>query len=225
MQFKENSEISYTVELVKKKLLENFNDLGKVSLSTVRRTMKKRLRLSYKKVSKWEPKILTQSHFRKMLKSALLLQKLKEEQVEAVFIDKFSLNSRKYKLYGWGKVNSKVFIKFKPAFDSMSFIVGLSASRYYGIMGKKGSINSDFFKHYIVNLLKQYKASPDYFSKNLLIIADNATIHKSLKTNGLVEILNIGLLTITPYSPWINPVESYISAIKSKILKRQRTNR
>ena len=68
-----------TVQSVQKKLLESFEDLGSVSMSTVKRTIKYRLHLSYKKLSKYEIRFLSQTHFRRMIISSILLRKLQEK--------------------------------------------------------------------------------------------------------------------------------------------------
>ena len=50
-----------------------------------------------------------------------------------------------------------------------------------------------------------------------MLVCDNASIHKTKEVCQLLNISKIGLLTIKPYSPWLNPVEGYISAIKKRI--------
>ena len=46
---------------------------------------------------------------------------------------------------------------------------------------------------------------------------DNATIHKTKIIRELLVEHKMGLLTMKPYSPWLNPAEGYIASIKKKI--------
>ena len=51
----------------------------------------------------------------------------------------------------------------------------------------------------------------------MIIVADNAAVHKSNLIKDWIKKQNIGIVTIAPYWPFLNPIESYISVIKSKV--------
>ena len=103
--------------------------------------------------------------------------------------------------------------------SSFSFIVTLSSKRFYGIFGVNGTINSEKFIYYLVNLTNEINSLKNYDIWKFIFIADNATIHKFKEVSKFLEKNILSLLTICPNSPWLNPVESYIISIKAKIKK------
>ena len=173
--------------------------------------------MSYKKLSKCQTKSLNEEHFRKIFCSAQVLQRLEKMELKVVYVDEFSFDLRKARLSGWGPVGKKNFICSAWDFRPMSFILGLSGSHYYGIMGRTTSIDSKFLMVYLSSLLEQFKNSENSNNMKLVIVADNATTHKSNWILKFVADAKIGIVTIWPYSPWLNPIEAYISAIKEKI--------
>ena len=97
--------------------------------------------------------------------------------------------------------------------ENYSYIVGLSQFCYYGVLSVKGTIDSSIFVKYLKGVINQIKQGAKY-SKEYVIIWDNAIIHRSEIWKTFLESQNIGLLTIHPYSPWLNPIEHYIGSIK-----------
>ena len=51
------------------------------------------------------------------------------------------------------------------------------------------------------------------------VIWDNASFHKSLKIKALIEAAGCKLLFLPAYSPDLNPIEQYWSALKARIRK------
>ena len=94
--------------------------------------------------------------------------------------------------------------------------------RYYGVKGKISSINSSLIVKYIKSWIKQFQVESKNKENHLIIVADNATIHKSKLVKDVIVNSKIGLVTIVPYWPFLNPIESYIEAIKSKIRWQER---
>lgn len=139
------------------------------------------------------------------------MKHVRASSTEVVYIDEFSLSSRKSTFYGWGPINEKLFVKSSDDFATTSFVVGLSASRLYGVLGKQATIDSNVFSAYIRNVLKQFRRSPDFGLKELLLVMDNASIHKTSLIKSKLTKHKVGILTIMAYSPWLNPAESYIS--------------
>ena len=58
-------------------------------------------------------------------------------------------------------------------------------------------------------------------TKELLILLDNASIHKTKMVSKFVYDSNIRLITIPPYEPSLNPVEKFILAIKLKLRQKK----
>ena len=198
--------------------LENeFMELSYVWSSTVSNVLKKDLGLSYKRFSKVNKKNYSKENLILILKSALLLQNLLKSSSEVLFIDEFSYDIRKTMHYGWGPKNTKLFISQSLESFSISFIVGLSMKRYYGVTGKFGTIWSKIILKHLQGCVKQYNEENEIEGNSLIIVADNAAVHKSNLIKDWLKKQNIGIVTIAPYWPFLNPIESYISVIKSKV--------
>ena len=64
--------------------------------------------------------------------------------------------------------------------------------------------------------MNQFNSTNEESSNNLVMVTDKGTIHKSKLVNDMIRELKVGIVTIVPYWPFFNPIESYISVIKSK---------
>ena len=132
--------------------------------------MKTRLGLSYKKLIKISPKHKSQEKVRHMMQSALLLMSLEDESYEKVYVDEFSFDPRKTEYFGWGKKNFPSFLSSKCTFHTISFIVGLSADRYFGVMGHTGGINSEIFIVYLSEIFRQFQSQETRKKKRLNVV-------------------------------------------------------
>ena len=89
-------------------------------------------------------------------------------------------------------------------------------------------------KKYKINFYKINNARKDILIKNLSdkrlmklmqnerrlnLILDNAQIHKAKVTKIIAEILNINLVYLPPYSPFLNPIEKVWADIKRELYK------
>ena len=59
-------------------------------------------------------------------------------------------------------------------------------------------------------------------AKDYVLICDNWSIQKTSKVENFLNKHSIHLLTIPPYSPWLNAVEIMINRIKMSINKQRR---
>ena len=80
-----------------------------------------------------------------------------------------------------------------------------------------GSCNCELFIAYIEHVL-----CPELTNRKV-VIADNATCHKSSRINQLIESKGCTLLYLPPYSPERNPIEKYWSILKKKVKQIQCT--
>ena len=55
--------------------------------------------------------------------------------------------------------------------------------------------------------------------RRLNLILDNAQIHKAKITKIIAEILNINLVYLPPYSPFLNPIEKVWLTLNEKYIK------
>ena len=52
---------------------------------------------------------------------------------------------------------------------------------------------------------------------NYLLLCDNLVIHKSEKVKNFIQDSGVSIITLTPYSPCLNPIKHLIGVIKSKV--------
>ena len=124
-----------TIYDVSLKLQEEFEDIVNVSKSTIRRRLKKDLKMSYKKVTKVNPNLFLATNITKMTKCAWVLKKLREQEIKIIFVDEFSVSARSFKPFTWSPVGSKPLYINKTDSFKCSFMVGLSSEAYYGVYG------------------------------------------------------------------------------------------
>ena len=100
-----------------------------------------------------------------------------------------------------------------PSTSSLHFLLNNSIHHLYN----KETTDSHVFCQYLKQVIEFYHSKDPQIKNQVLLVCDNASIHKTKEVCQLLNISKIGLLTIKPYSPWLNPVEGYISAIKKRI--------
>jgi len=71
-----------------------------------------------------------------------------------------------------------------------------------------GAVNADVFQAFVEQVLAPQLKSGD------LVILDNLSSHKRLRTRELIESAGAQLLFLPPYSPDLNPIEMVFSKIK-----------
>ena len=147
--------------------------------------------------------------------------KLNSQNYELMFIDEFSLSKRSFKFFGWGKKGKPNFIRTMPDTFRMSFYIASSKNRFYGIMGVGGTGNSEKFIHFLTKILKERLKPNLSETKRLIIVLDNASIHKTCNAIKFIVDSKIPMITIPPYEPCLNPIEKLILAIKSKLRQKK----
>ena len=86
---------------------------------------------------------------------------------------------------------------------------------YYG---NKLLFNSIMFKYFLHQMLQ-------YLPNKWVLATDNASIYKTDEIQRFLLSSNLLLTTIPTYSPWLNPWEHLILAIKAKIRHIQRNDK
>ncbi len=77
---------------------------------------------------------------------------------------------------------------------------------------RQGAYNSESFKVFILqHLVPHFRSNPTY-----VLIMGNAQFHKSSAILDLLRLNNIVFKFLVPYSPELNPIEEFFSAIKSR---------
>ena len=88
-------------------------------------------------------------------------------------------------------------------------------------MVQMGNFNAIAFTRYLKAVKDQHDREHGD-DEDFIVCCDNASIHKSKDIKYFAEKNKINILWITPYSPWLNPVETYISNIKASLAASRR---
>ena len=71
----------------------------------------------------------------------------------------------------------------------------------------------DFYFELIYSKIKIFKEDNEL----PVLVCDNSVIHKSEKIKSFIQDFGVSIITLTPYSPCLNPTEHLTGAIKSKV--------
>ena len=140
----------WTCSRIKSELKSNFEGFPSLHNSAILRWLHSQLGWSYKKLEKKPAPSFVESSYRLFLEGVLIQKLLYQAEVELIYIDEFSVNTRQHEFKGWGKKENKNYIKVGTDNFSMSFLWAVSAKRVFGLMGVNGTTNLDgviiFFK-------------------------------------------------------------------------------
>ena len=207
----------FTVNEIKIYLQTNFPDMIQLSEWSIRKILKLSLRYSYKKVNFIQKKVFKDEYVRRFFESSIIQLLLINNGYELLYLDEFSINFRNKSTYGWSPIGGDGFVKFNQTQFSMSFMLGFSLQRTYGVYGTILTHNNSSFISFINNALEHRTKGWDLSDTDLVIVWDNSSIHKSVDVKNFASKLKIKILTIWPYCPTLNPAEKMILFIKQKL--------
>ena len=213
----------FTVWSIQKYLKEDYPELAWISDWVVRYILRKKLKYSYKKLSLMKKKLFKEEQIRKFIESALVQLLLNSKGYELMFLDELSINFRQKSIYEWGPIGDNWFQQVHEENFAMSFMIGFSIKRTYGLLGTTVTHTSESFISFINNSLEYRAKSYNMEDQKLMIIWDKASIHKSKEVKIFLRNIKVHVLTILLYSPALNPAEKMILFIKQKLstLKHQ----
>jgi len=95
-----------------------------------------------------------------------------------------------------------------------SFIAGKLESKILAPFCYQGTCNTDLFNYWL-----EYILLPELMP-GFTLIMDNATFHKSQKTQELIEKSGCEVLFLPPYSPDLNPIEIFWANFKKSVQQK-----
>ena len=146
--------------------------------------------------------------------SVFIRLQLEPQDYKIIFLDEFTFASDSTTFFNWSKKGEKAFLYYTLNKFKMSFILAFSKENIEGIVGNEGTNWSQHIKSFLIQLTKNN-------TKNTIFIMENCSIHKANIINELWIKLNLWILTIPAYSPFLNPCEKLIQKIKSSIRSHQ----
>lgn len=96
-------------------------------------------------------------------------------------------------------------------FARQSVISALFDGKLFSPMCFEGTCDADLFNGWLQQML-----IPNLTAGQVLIL-DNASFHKSIASQKLVEAAGCKILFLPPYSPDLNPIEKYWANMKTKV--------
>ncbi|WP_375318796.1 IS630 family transposase [Candidatus Tisiphia endosymbiont of Oplodontha viridula] len=177
-----------------------------VSIMTISRALKK-LNISKKKAYVYKEKSEEKrQNFHSELEKVAIERR--------VYLDEAGINDNESYEYGWSmKGNRCNGNKSGKRSERTSFIGALNQNSFVASLVFTGSCDSKVFEAYIENCLV-----PE-LKPGQVVIADNASFHKSKRAKELIEQAGCKLKFLPPYSPDLNPIEHHWFPIKNNIRK------
>ena len=129
-----------------------------------------------------------------------------------MYIDESGSDKNCYKQKGWGEIGKKLIGKISGKhIKRTNIIAGLCNSKLVAPLIFQGSCNTELFTAWIKQqLIPSLK-------KGQTIIMDNASFHKSPKVREAIENAGCKLIYLPPYSPDLNPIETFWANMKKWI--------
>jgi transposase len=132
--------------------------------------------------------------------------------MQRVYLDESGINQYLHREYARGTRGKKVFGEISgKRFDRQSVISALLQGKFLSPMCFEGTCDTNLFNTWLKQIL-----IPNLTPGQVLIL-DNASFHKSIESQKLVQDAGCTLLFLPPYSPDLNPIEKYWANMKAKV--------
>jgi transposase InsO family protein len=130
-----------------------------------------------------------------------------------VFVDECGVDRRSVeRLYGRAPKGERVHDEMSgQRTERTSIIAGLQAGKPVAPWCFKGYCNTEVILSWVEHALLPS------LTAGMTVIWDNASFHKSWEIQQLIESAGCRLLFLPPYSPDLNPIERFWSALKARI--------
>ena len=188
-----------------------------VSASKLRQVLRNDLNYSWKK-SERNLKTTEPSDTETQNKFIKLMQVLINTGCWFVYIDESAVKYNAHQNYTWVSKQSPVRLKADKPAKTVSLISAITSHGDSFNVLRHGTNRAIEFHNFIVLLLKELqKLTYGKRHSKMVIIIDNAGIHKVDKVQTLFRRKKLMVVTLPPYSPWFNPIEHYFRALKLRI--------
>ena len=106
---------------------------------------------------------------------------------------------------------------------SFSMIAAVTWDCVVGAQITEGGTDAVVFDNFLHRVLHKLRADKETKSKQIVILMDNASIHKHESVYETARRFKANILLNAQYSPWLNPIEQLFNHIKRQL--RQLENR
>ena len=188
--------------------------------SVLHKIMKKDLKLSYKRC---KPRLNSINFEEVVMKRRLFsvkFAKMLQKGALLANIDETTIGRDSQIPYSWSPKGIPSEFKNQPFVGSVSIVLTiLSNGAWYWLLLNQ-AMNSEIFSEYISRFNSWIKENNMFGFKNLIIMLDNWSSHRSKNNLKLLETLGHQVAFLPAYSPQFAPIEMWFNYIK-QILKRR----
>ena len=160
--------------------------------------------------------MLGEERKREFFESAFVQYFLEESGSTLVYIDEFHVSLRNSQLDNWSPRGSPAIVSINHDAWVMSFIIAMSNRGIEGIKASTCTIDSEVYIWFCKNVWRRLTSKTEKI-RDPVIIWDNASLHIWKESAEFMYKQGIKWVTITPYSPQLNPAEKIIGFIKNKL--------
>ena len=215
----------YTLEDIRKHLM-NWAPPEQVSCrETIRKAIKQKLRLSYKKISTRPLKLTVDNKLSERLCFINFYSKLTWWWVKLIQLDEFTVNSSVKPSRAWTPIGKNSFIWVGEASMAFNIILAISEIKVLHYEISQSNTNSEVFIEILKELTTKIKEDSEIREEKFILNFDNASYHKSKVVKSFINKEEIKAFTNVPYTPEFAAVELWINCIKNSIRKEIRWGR
>lgn len=129
-----------------------------------------------------------------------------------IFIDETWAKTNMTRLRGRSPVGQRLIAKTPHGhWKTTTLIAALDAQGICCSTVVDGAVNADVFQAFVQQVLLPTLQTGD------VVVMDNLSSHKRLKTRALIESAGAEVLFLPPYSPDFNPIENIFAKVKQQL--------
>ena len=176
----------------------------------------KKLNITRKRSSPQKLQVNLQEYKKRRKDSADLFVKYLDQGYNFIYIDESSFNLNIISNYGYSKKGKKFRVIEYPKLENMSLIATISNTELVGFMIFEGSVKSDDFGSFLLDLINNNSSIKDNLKKTVFYF-DNGPTHKGNVLNDMLSEVNY--MRGPSYSPFLNPIEGIFGIWKHLVRK------
>ena len=97
---------------------------------------------------------------------------------------------------------------------NLTLIAAMTIQNVISMQVVEGGTDAVIFENFLFRTLESIRKSQTTRNKPIVILMDNAVIHKTPVVYNTAKRMNATLLLNAEYSPWLNPIEQLFNRLK-----------
>lgn len=220
-----NQENHITLEKIKNYTEKICPHISKISLSSVRKIVKKKLGFSFKKIGKKYCFQNSVDFFLKKKALSIFLIYLYSTEKNIIVIDETCFKSLNCKRFGWTDKNKKVNFHSENLEETFTLACAISLKCVEAAQIIKGSYNGITFLSFFVEMVDIILKKKIFDINETYFFLDNLSSHKSQKFMKFVKLYHINVIFNVAYYPEMSPIELFFNILKKKVYSKVYQNK